>query len=157
MVIDILKLKNGIESEVIIDDNVSFDSSYLVGTDLLDLKSVSVNGDLSFDSMDDIFLNLSVSGVMVLECAVTLVPVDYPFNFQISGKICDFLEDFNKNIQNSIDILPIIWENILMEIPMRVVSPDAKIDTLQGDGWRFVTEGEHNNVNPELEKLKDLL
>ena len=157
MIIDILKLKNYIESSVVIDSNVDIDKSMLKGTDLLDIRDVFVSGDLFFDSMDDVCINLSVSGVMVLECAITLVPVDYPFNFSINGKITDFLEDFNKNIQNSIDILPIIWENILMEIPMRVVSPDAEIDSLEGDGWRFVTEGEHNSVNPELEKLKDLL
>ena len=43
-----------------------------------------------------------------------------------------------------------------MEIPMRVISPNAKLDRLKGDGWQFIT-GEVKNVNPELEKLKDLL
>ena len=40
---------------------------------------------------------------------------------------------------------------------MKVVSPNAKPEKLKGEGWQFVTEKEINNVNPELEKLKDLL
>ena len=60
------------------------------------------------------------------------------------------------NSKNSLDILPIIWENILMEIPMRVVSEDAEDVALSGDGWKFIT-GEEKTENSELSKLKDLL
>lgn len=157
MKIDLLKLKNNIEKEIIIDEQINIDKELLKNTELIDLKDLQAEGNLTKDAMGDIVLNLSVSGTMILECAITLKPVDYPFTYEINGKLEDFLEEINKKIENTIDILPIIWENILMEIPMRVVSPDAKLETLKGEGWRFVTEGEHNNVNPELEKLKDLL
>ena len=108
--------------------------------------------------MDDICLYLSVSGVMVLPCAITLEEVLHNFSFVVDDKLENILEELknDKKIENTIDILPIIWENILMEIPMRVVSPNAKLDNLKGDGWRFVTD-EVKSVNPELEKLKDLL
>ena len=66
------------------------------------------------------------------------------------------IEENSTNFQNSIDILPIIWENILMEIPMRVVSEDAEDITLSGDGWKFIT-GEEKTENSELSKLKELL
>ena len=63
-----------------------------------------------------------------------------------------------KNIENSIDILPIIWENILIEIPMRVVSEGAEDLSLHGDGWELITEEKPKQEhNPELEKLKELL
>jgi hypothetical protein len=39
---------------------------------------------------------------------------------------------------------------------MRVVSPDADITKLKGDGWRVITD-EEDNVNPELSKLEELL
>ena len=60
------------------------------------------------------------------------------------------------NCQTRLDILPIIWENILMEIPMRVVSEDAEDVELSGDGWRLITDDEKKE-NSELSKLKDLL
>ena len=50
-------------------------------------------------------------------------------------------------------------KNILMEIPMRIVNEDIHDVKLSGDGWRVITELEDDSesVNPELQKLKDLL
>ena len=42
-----------------------------------------------------------------------------------------------------------------MEIPMKVVSPDASLEKTEGDGWKLITE-DSASVNPELAKLKDL-
>jgi uncharacterized protein len=158
MIFDLIRLKNNVDKAIEINDDITFDEFDFSGTDLIDLKGVHVSGSLTKDSMDDICLYLSVSGVMVLPCAITLEEVPYNFSFVIDDKLENILEELknDKKVENTIDILPIIWENILMEIPMRVVSPNAKLDKLSGDGWQFVT-GEVKNVNPELEKLKDLL
>lgn len=158
MNIDLLRLKNNVDKVIEINEDISFESFDFSGTDLIDLKDVHVSGNLTKDSMDDICLYLSVSGVMVLPCAITLEEVLHNFSFVVDDKLENILEELknDKKIENTIDILPIIWENILMEIPMRVVSPNAKLDNLKGDGWRFVTD-EVKSVNPELEKLKDLL
>lgn len=158
MNIELLRLKNDVDKVIEIDDDISFDKSDFLGTDLIDLKDVHVSGNLSKDSMGDICLYLSVGGKMILPCAYTLQDVPYDFSFCIDDKLENVLKELqiDKKVENTIDILPIIWENILMEIPMRVVSPNAKLDNLKGDGWRFVTD-EVKSVNPELEKLKDLL
>ena len=155
---DLLKLKNDILKVIEIDDDITFENFDFSGTDLIDLKDVHVNGSFTKDSMGDICLSLFVNGVMVLPCAITLEKVFHNFSFSIDDKLKNILDELknDKKIENTIDILPIIWENILMEIPMRVVSPNAKLEKLKGDGWQFVT-GEVKNVNPELEKLKDLL
>ena len=158
MNIDLLRLKNNVDKVIDIDEDISFEGFDFSGTDLIDLRNVHVSGNITKDSMDDICLYLSVSGVMVLPCAITLEEVHHNFSFVIDDKLENILEELknDKKIENTIDILPIIWENILMEIPIRVVSPNAKLDNLKGDGWRFVTD-EVKSVNPELEKLKDLL
>ena len=158
MNIDLLRLKNNVDKVIEIKETLTFTKEQLENTDLLDLKDVLVDGELTKDSMDDINLYLNVSGTMYLPCAITLESVEHKFSFTIDDKLENVLEEVknDKKIENTIDILPIIWENILMEIPMRVVSPNAKLDNLKGDGWRFVTD-EVKSVNPELEKLKDLL
>lgn len=158
MLIDLLKLKNNIEKNIEINEKLNFTKEQLENTELLDLKDVEAIGELTKDSMDDINLYLKVSGTMYLPCAITLESVEHKFEFTIDDKLENVLEEVknDKKIENTIDILPIIWENILMEIPMRVVSPNAKPEKLKGDGWQFVTE-QKGNVNPELEKLKDLL
>ena len=95
---------------------------------------------------------------MKLSCAITLKPVDYPFKFEIDGELEELMRDLeenSKNFQNTIDILPIIWENILMEIPMRVISDELKDKeiNMSGDGWKFVTDEEE--VNNPLRVLMD--
>ena len=159
MKIDLIKLKNNIDKNIIIDKQINFEKKLLENTDLIDIKNVHVTGELTKDSMNDIIIYLKITGTFILPCAITLEPVDYKFETEIDDKLENILEETknNKKIENTIDILPIIWENILMEIPMKVVSPNAKPEKLKGEGWQFVTEKEINNVNPELEKLKDLL
>ena len=158
MKIDLLKLKNNIEKKIIVNEKLDFSKEQLENTDLLDLKDVQAECELTKDSLNDINIYLKVKGKMYLPCAITLESVEHKFEFTIDDKLENVLEEVknDKKIENTIDILPIIWENILMEIPMRVVSPNAKLDNLKGDGWRFVTD-EVKSVNPELEKLKDLL
>ena len=61
-------------------------------------------------------------------------------------------------MNNSIDLLPIIWQNILMEIPIRIVSPDIKDENIYGDGWKYISnEEESKEIDPRLSKLKDYL
>ena len=153
MNIDLLRLKNNVDKIIEINENLEFQKDQLENTELLDLKDVKATGELKKDSMDDITLYLNVTGTMYLPCALTLESVEHKFEFTIDDKLENVLEEVknDKKIENTIDILPIIWENILMEIPMRVVSPNAKPEKLKGEGWQFITE-QKGNVNPELEK-----
>jgi len=160
MEFDIIRLNNNIEKIIPINETYSFTLDELSGTDLLKLDDIKVEGELFKNSLGNIELNVDVEGVMVLPCALTLKPVDYPFAITISGEIDELMENFEenqRNFQNTIDILPIIWENILMEIPMRVVSEEAKNQdiNMSGDGWKFVTE-EEDEQSP-LSELMDML
>ena len=158
MNIDIVRLNNDIDKNILIDTTYSFSKEEMEGTDLLKLDNVKIVGELHKNVLGNIVLSAEVSGIMVLPCAVTLKPVDYPFSIVIDDEIEKLYENIEENpinLQNTIDILPIIWENILMEIPMRVVSPDAENVKLSGDGWKLVTE-EDNKNNP-LSELMDML
>ncbi len=153
---DLLRLKNGIDKRIIVDEVYSFSEEELKGTDVTKLDNVHINGEITLNALGDVYLSLEVDGVMIIPCAVTLKPVEYPFNIIIEGDLAEISEENEEKFINSIDILPIIWENILMEIPMRVVSEGADISNLKGDGWRVITEKEEN-VNSELSKLEELL
>ena len=146
MKFDLVRLNNNIDKYISVNEVYSFTGDELSGTDLLKLNDVKINGEIFKNSLGNIELSLDVEGVMVLPCAITLKPVNYPFSIEISGEIEELMENFEENstnFQNSIDILPIIWENILMEIPMRVVSEEADSNIkLEGNGWKFVTEEE---------------
>ena len=155
---DIIRLNNNIEKTIYVNETYSFTQDELMGTDLLKLDNVKVEGELFKNSLGNIELNVDVEGVMVLPCALTLKPVDYPFAITISGEIEELMENFEenqRNFQNTIDILPIIWENILMEIPMRVVSEDTHDLNMSGDGWKFITE-EEEKTSPLSELMNYL-
>ena len=159
MEFDLTRLKNNIEEYINIDRSYSFSDEYLSKTEIIELNDLKIKGYITKDSLDSLLIDLKISGVMVLTCSLTLKPVNYPFETNISGNLEELLEEVEENskkTQNTLDILPIIWENILMEIPMKVTSEDAHDIKLSGDGWKFVTE-DSDIVNPELEKLKDLL
>lgn len=157
MNIDLTRLFSRIDKEVSVDEIYSF--TELEGTGVTSIDNVSIKGYIKLNALSEPYLNLDVEGVMVIPCAITLKPVEYPFSIKIEGDLEEIADENPEkyiNSKNSLDILPIIWENILMEIPMRVVSEGADDVALEGDGWKFIT-GNEKVENSELSKLKDLL
>ncbi len=158
MIIDLLPLINNSKNFIEINEYVEVPIEYYKNTDIRKLDKVLVSGSIH-EIGDDVFnLNLKVSGTMILPCALSLEDVDYSFEFSIDEEI-GFDEEFEKNykiISNTLDILPILWENIVLEIPSRVVKDNAKIKT-EGDGWCLTSEEELNNNNNKLSDLKQLL
>ena len=161
MNIDITKLKSNILDQIDIDQEVIIDKELLDETEIIELKNTYVKGYITKDDINEFNLTVRVYGTMVLPCSVSLKPTNHDFDFEIDDNINKLLEELGKtlkNDENTIDIFPIIWENILMEIPMRIVNEDIHDVKLQGDGWKVITEKEDNEeINPELAKLKDLL
>ncbi len=155
MNVDITRLKSGIDSNVVIDLNYSFTKEQLENTNILELNNIKIKGEIT-NGIEDYHLKLSIEGTMILPCSISLKPTKYPFSIEIDDDLSEFLEENLENNQNTIDIFPIIWENILMEIPLKVVNEDLSDVKKEGKGWKFITDKEER-INPELEKLKDLL
>ena len=143
MIIDLTKLNSGIEEYTTIDLSYSFSKEELKDSEILELNDVKIYGTISKNSLNDYYLDLEISGIMVLPCAVTLKPVNHDFNIKISDNLNELLSEIDKNIkkvENLLDIFPIVWENILMDVPMRVVSSDVSDVPLEGNGWKFIKE-----------------
>lgn len=140
--------------KIIIDQKVTFSQQDLEKAGILKMSEINVQGEIT-NHIGEYTLTLNIKGTMVLPCSLTLEPVDYPFSLEIEENLEELIENFKKN-QKTIDILPIIWENILMEIPMKVISPKAKDMKKEGDGWELITDSEKEG-NHSLAKLKDLL
>ena len=157
MNIEVWKLYSAVLDSIPINESYSFSKEYLQNTDILELNDVKIKGNVTKDDFDNLILTLNVKGTMILPSSRTLKPTPYDFSFDIEGNIVEMLEEINENFKNNektLDILPIIWENILMEIPMRIVNDNEEVIT-KGDGWELITE--EKKVNPSLAKLKDLL
>lgn len=160
MVIDLTKLMYNQVDEIPIDLELDIPKEYLKGTDIKDIDTVKVSGNISENGeYFEAYLNIKCN--LTLVCSVSLKDVNYKIDINISeniGETGENLEEFDKIINNSIDLLPIIWQNILVEVPIKVVSPDIKEENIYGDGWKFVTtEEENKEIDPRLSKLKDFL
>ena len=154
MIIDITKLNSNIVDNINIDIDYSFSKDELKQTELIQLEC-HINGYLTKNSLNNLHIDIDIDGIMILPCAITLEPTEYKFQVNVDDDVDNLI--FNdKNYTNSIDIFPIIWENILMEIPMRVVSEKAKGISLEGDGWKLLTDEEQDSSSP-FDELKDLL
>lgn len=160
MNINLIDLINDRVSEIEVDGQVSFEQADLDAVGIRKMDEVLVKGNITKTYGDEFLLNLSVIGNMILPCSLTLVDVPYPFNIKIDEILSENDEDieiYSKIINNTIDIIPIIWQNIVVEIPFKVISPDATIEQASGDGWRLLTENDEKEIDPRLEKLKDLI
>lgn len=141
------------------DEDFSIDSSYYQSVGILDLKDLHVKGSVSINSLSMLDVNLTVTGIMILPDSVTTLPVDYPFTSKIEGEFDindeNFLEYYQKE-QNILDIMKILWENIVLEVPMRfTTTEDAH---LSGDGWSLGEDkNKEDNIDPRLAKLSELL
>ena len=160
MNIDLTKLMYNTIDEIPINCIINIPKEYLENTDIKDISKVEIEGDIS-ENGENYSVNLNIKCNLTLVCSVSLKDVIYPIDINIEeiiGENGNNLEDFDKIINNSIDLLPIIWQNILVEVPIRVVSPDIEEENIYGDGWKFITkEEESKEIDPRLSKLKDFL
>ena len=126
-------------SKLNVDEIVVFDNKYFEKSEIRNLKDVNVSGLISIDYEDSLILELKINGTMILPCAVTLKDVPYEFDIEIEENIGKF-EEIYKNNKNTLDISDILWENIVLEIPIRVVSESAEPSNTSGDGWELISE-----------------
>ena len=155
MKIDLSKLiynnayKLAVEGEIIIPDDM------LVNTDIRRISPVKVIGYV-YNNEEELELSITITGTMVLPCARTLKDVNYPFNIEIDDVIGQNSDNSLEINQNTLDIFPIVWQNILVDVPLRVLAPDAEEESIEGDGWRLITEDDKKEeIDPRLSKLKD--
>ena len=156
MNIDLSKLLYNQTDEIIIDEVIDIPKEYLTD-DIKDISKVTVTGNVTSDGYM-LSLNLNIKCTLTLICSISLKDVKYDINCDVEEEISEDNDENMKILNNSIDLLPIIWQNILMEIPIKVVSPDIEEKNIYGDGWKFITdEEEDNEIDPRLSKLKDYL
>ena len=114
------------------DTNI-IDLSY---TEIIRLNSLHFKGSSTIDYVDDLILEGLLEGEMVLPCSISLEEVEYPFLIEIEENLGNF-EEIMKNNKNSLEILPILCENIVLEIPMKVVKKGVNISNKSGEGWEL--------------------
>lgn len=152
MIVDLLGLINNRENKVKIDNDINFSSDPVNSTTIRSLENIHFSGSI-VKLIDDTFeLTGKLTGTMILPDDITLE--DYKYDF--TSEIEENFDETSINLQKSIDITDILWQNILVEIPLRAVNPKNENIKLEGDGWRLISEEEVKNENNPLSSLGDL-
>lgn len=149
-------LLNGTEKILKFEDTIVFDDSFLANTEIVSISPVNVSGSVTKIGDDSVNLKLYIGAVIELPDALTLENVSFPVNIAINKNIGNSEDEgeYYKIVENSLDILPIVWENIVLEVPLRIVK-DEKDTIIEGDGWSL---NKVEDVKPlgELSELLDM-
>ena len=129
MRIDLRKLYS--LASVDVDGVITFPEERLKSAGIIRLEDVSVHGKAIINYEDDIELDLDLSGKMYLPCAISLEEVEVPF----ATKIEEIIGENNINNNFYLDLSDILWENIVLEIPIKVVKEGVHLETSSGKGW----------------------
>jgi len=120
-----------------VDFSIEPDMSNYKNDEILGLRDIKVEGYIIDNGTSEYEINLHITGIANLKSAINLNIVEKELDIKYSDFIENLVEIY-KNSANSLDILPIIWENILLEIPIRVTNPTDKYEYNEGDGWEIV-------------------
>ena len=150
MYIDLTELITNAKEEILINIEIDYDKIKLKNTSIKNLKNTIFNGKIIKLYNDEFQITGNIKGIMILPDDITLEDTEYNFDTYIEEKFKE--NDLNcendlKIIQNKLDISNFLWQNILVEIPMKVTNPKNENVTIKGDGWRLITEEELNKNN----------
>lgn len=136
-----------------IDSDIIIPNEYLENSGIRRLNNIHFKGNIKKLVDDTYSLEGVLNGTMILADDITLE--DYEYNF--TSEIEENIEETSINLQKTLDITDILWQNILIEVPSKVVNDKNKNIKLEGNGWRLISEDDLNSKNNPLSELEDLL
>ena len=146
------------EQGILIDTIISFDEEYLRVSEIKKLDNVHVSGRIYYSLTKEVIFAGNVNGNMTLVDGYSGDLIDYPFNIDLDEILANFSnedEKMGKKPKNSLDLKEVLWENIVLEVPI-VVSKDNKVKTKKGEFWEVRDENSKKD-DPRLECFRNLL
>ena len=151
MEIDISKLYNHTLSSINIDKEVIIPKDIYKNTSIKNLKNLVFKGEI--ENLEEVFsLKGIITGIMTLEDNISLDEIDYKFSAEIDEEI----EENDVNSSNILDITDVLWQNILLEVPLKLTNV-TNFDEYHGDGWKLISEDSMESTNNPFKELKDML
>ena len=145
MIIDLNELKK--VDEIIITGNIEFSPELYKTSEILNLKDFHFAGKLSYNNIDELVLEGNLVGIMTLPDSITLEEISLPLKLDIE----EIIEEF----ENTLDISLILWQNIVLEIPIRITKNETPTK-ISGEGWSLQEETKEI-YDERLAPLRELL
>ncbi len=158
---DLLRAEN---NTVFVDETLRFGpEAFAQMHNIRSVPSVRVSGEIHYDVVSErVYANLSITGVMIVPCSITLDDVEVAFHSDAEevfsfGKCSE--EEVHEAKGEVIELLPVIFQQILMEIPLTARKPGIK-EYPQGEGWKVIREedlqrSKEKEIDPRLAKLRE--
>lgn len=110
--------------------------------DILDIKEVLVEGEIIKVNYGTYRLTYKMHVPLVLECALTLDPVEYLIETEYDEvHSVENIDEYFLIENNTLDMKSVIWTNILMEKPLSVTLPNA-YEILKERGIEIIEDDE---------------
>ncbi|PLS06442.1 YceD family protein [Neobacillus cucumis] len=148
--------------DFIIDEMIRVDEIKQVDTSIREVSPMHITGRGDIDSTKVTF-HIKIEGHLILPCSRTLVDVKLPINvdttetFLLQGSVYETEEETHQVKGDVIDLMPIIREILLLEVPMQVFCDDVVSDEgapQSGKDWEVVSEEEQSKkIDPRLAGL----
>lgn len=146
------------EQGIQIDTVVSFGEEYLHLSTIKKLDNVKVQGRLYYNLTKEVIFSGKALGTMVLTDGYSGEDIDYPFTIELDEILADFSEEVEKNAKkakNTLDLKEVLWENIVLEVPI-VATKNNKLSKTKGEFWEVRDENSKKD-DPRLECFRALL
>ncbi|MFV0380282.1 MAG: YceD family protein [Anaerorhabdus sp.] len=157
---ELLNLEN---NQLEFEETINFDVNAFDNIPSLNrVLEANVSGVGYFLNDDQFKFEIELDGIMECNCSITNELVEVPFETN-SHEIFSFVntEDIEVHVVKNgiVELLPIIYQLIALEVPLRVVKEGA-IEYPKGDGWRILSEDEYQKskemkIDKRLAKLKE--
>ena len=137
-----------------IDNEVIISEEQIKTSTIRRLNSVHFKGHLNKLIDDTYELIGTLSGTMIIPDDITFEDYEYNFTTEIEENI----DETRINFQKTIDITEDLWQNILVEIPLKAINEKNKNIKLEGEGWRLISEDElQSTKNNPFSSLGEIL
>ncbi|MGX6442058.1 YceD family protein [Neobacillus sp. K501] len=145
-----------------IDDIIRVDEIKETDPSIREVSPMHITGRGDIDSTKVTF-HIKVEGHLILPCSRTLVDVKLPINvettetFLLNGSEYETEEEVYQVKGDVIDLMPVIREILLLEVPMQVFCEDVNSEDAapqSGKDWEVVREEDRSQkIDPRLAGL----
>jgi len=155
------QLQKNRSKDFLIDEIVNMEEIKNLDQTIRDISPMHITGRADVDSAKVTF-HLKINGHLILPCSRTLVDVNFPINVETTEtfllKDLDYEsdEEVYQVIGDQIDLIPVIQEILLLEVPMQVFCEDSSEEGApqSGKDWEVIGEQEKKDkIDPRLAGL----
>lgn len=148
--------------DFLIDDTIRVDEIIETDPSIREVSPMHITGRGDIDSTKVTF-HLKIEGYLILPCSRTLVDVKLPINvettetFLLQGSEYETEEEVYQVKGEVIDLMPVIREILLLEVPMQVFCEDVNHEDAapqSGKDWEVVHDQDQSKkIDPRLAGL----